>query len=185
MTGTATSVEAAMTWPQSVARVALGWTKPRSHSGSVSLLGAHDDERNGELVPRLQEREDAGGHEPGREQRERDPQEGLGAAETVDHRGLFELGGHAGDEAAQHPDRERHDGRDVEQARAPMMLLSRPERAHHLVLGDEEALGGEHLDSRIAMMNDSRPRNLNRLIATAARNAKSRQQNTAIRVTRG
>ena len=33
------------------------------------------------------------------------------------------------------------------------------------------------------MMNVSAPRNLNRLIATAARNAKSRQQNTAISVT--
>ena len=35
ITGTATSVEAAITWPQSVARVALACTKPRSHSGKV------------------------------------------------------------------------------------------------------------------------------------------------------
>ena len=35
MTGIATSVDAAITWPQSVSRIALAWRKPRSHSGSV------------------------------------------------------------------------------------------------------------------------------------------------------
>ena len=80
MTGTATSVDAAMTWPQSVARVALACTKPRSHSGRVCAASARQQhERDGELVPRLQERVDAGCDEPGREQRERDAHEAPGS----------------------------------------------------------------------------------------------------------
>ena len=35
MTGTATSVDAAMTWPQSVSLVAEACTKPRNQSGRV------------------------------------------------------------------------------------------------------------------------------------------------------
>ena len=37
ITGTATIVDAAMTWPQSIAREELCCTNPRSHSGNVSL----------------------------------------------------------------------------------------------------------------------------------------------------
>ena len=76
ITGTATSVEAAMTWPQSVSRVALACTNPRSHSGSVSAVARHDHQGDSELVPGLQEGEHGGGHQAGGQQRERDPQEG-------------------------------------------------------------------------------------------------------------
>ena len=50
----------------------------------------------------------------------------LGAAEAVDHRGLFEVGGDAGDEAAQHPDRERHDRGDVDDAHADDRVRAGP-----------------------------------------------------------
>ena len=64
MTGTATSVEAAITWPQSVSRVALACTKPRSHSGRVcDCSSVMHHEGDGELVPGLQEGVDAGGDE--------------------------------------------------------------------------------------------------------------------------
>ena len=119
MTGTATRVDAAMTWPQSVARDARLLDEPaqpeRKRLAGVLL---QDDQRDRELVPRLEERVHTGCDEPGSEQRERDAHERLRAAEAVDHRRLFEVGRDAGDEAAQHPDRERHDGGDVDDAHA-------------------------------------------------------------------
>ena len=148
MTGTATSVEAAITWPQSVARVALGWMNPRSHSGRVWCCSScRMHQRDGELVPGLQERVHAGGDEPGGQQREGDPQERLGAAEAVHHRRLLEVDGDPGDEAAQHPDRERHHGGDVDDADADDGV-QQVQRADHLVLGDEQPLGGQHLDQQ-------------------------------------
>ena len=120
ITGTAMSAEPAMTTPQSVARFVS--TRPCSHSGSVCLRRVrHDDERERVLVPRLQERVHACGDEARGEQRERDPEEGGGARQSVDHRGLLELDRHAGHEAAQHPDGERQDrgGVDDRRARSP------------------------------------------------------------------
>ena len=62
MTGIAISVEPAMTPPQSVPFAPS--LNACSHTGSVWCLGpVHDDQGEDELVPRLDEREDAGGHE--------------------------------------------------------------------------------------------------------------------------
>ena len=105
ITGIAISVEPAMTAPQSVPR--LTSVNVLSQTGRVFLLVAgHHDQREGELVPRLDEPEDAGRDQPGRQQREGDPEERLDPRAAVDHRGLLQLERHAGDEAAQRPDRE-------------------------------------------------------------------------------
>ena len=184
MTGTATSVEAAMTWPQSVSRVALACTKPRSHSGSVrDCSSVMHDEGDGELVPRLEERVDAGRDEAGGEQREGDPQEGLGAREAVDHGGLLEVGGNAGDEAAQHPDRERARPRRCRARPSPIAWLSSPSDVIILYCAMNRPSAGSIWISSSASTKDPRPRKRNRLIASAPRKAIAIAATTVVSVT--
>ena len=76
--------------------------------------------------------------------------------------------GTPGDEAAQHPDRERHDRGDVEDGSAPMTLLSRPSELIILYCAMNRPSAGSIWISRSASTNDSRPRNRKRLIASGA-----------------
>ncbi len=70
-TGIAINVEPAITPPQSVPLAPS--LNACSHTGKRLVLGpVHDDEGEDELVPRLDEREHAGGDQTGRDERKRD-----------------------------------------------------------------------------------------------------------------
>ena len=105
-TGIAVSVEPAISAPQSVWRLV-----PRKYeSQTVTVcfdLVVQEDAGEDVLVPARDEREDRRRDEPGRDERQQDPDERAEPRAAVDHRRLLELLRDADDEAAQRPDRER------------------------------------------------------------------------------
>ena len=104
----------------------------------------------------------------------------LEAAEAVDHGGLFEVGRDAGDEAAQHPDRERHDRGDVDDAHADDGVEQVHRSTIILYCAMNRPSAGSIWMSSTASTKVVRPRKRKRLIATAARNAKRMQKNTTV-----
>src|SRR5699024_4765195 len=75
--------------------------------GGVLRVVGHERDREDELVPGRDEREDAGGDETRRDQRKQHRPEHPAPRRAVDVRGLLDLGWYGGDEPAQHPDGER------------------------------------------------------------------------------
>src|SRR5205814_9507460 len=71
------------------------------------IRALEQDEREEELVPGAQEREQQRHDDAGREQRRDHPDENLDAASTVDRRGLLELVWDRPDVALEHPEDER------------------------------------------------------------------------------
>ena len=118
----------------------------RSHIGSVRLWPFMSTQRERELVPRLDEGEDAGGDEAGREQREGDPPERLRLRCSPSIMAASSRSaGTPGDESAQRPDREGDDRRDVDDAEAQHGVHQAPV-VDHAVDREHHRLAGDHLD---------------------------------------
>ena len=143
ITGSAMIVEPAITPPQSVPRAPS--LNACSHTGSVWCSGrfmmtsAKMNSFHAWIT-----REHRGGDEPGRDERERDLAERRQAAGAVDHRRFLELDRHAGDEAAQRPDRERQDEHEVRQ-RQPDHGVEQTPAVEHPEHRDHQRLGRDHL----------------------------------------
>ena len=99
--------------PAPVGAVARPVEAREPHRQRLLLLVGEEDVGEDELVPRLDEAEDRGRDEAGRDEREQDLHEGAGARVAVDHRRLLEVARDPEDEAAQDPDRERQHEREV------------------------------------------------------------------------
>src|ERR687898_103054 len=119
--------------------------RPQPHRQRHRLGPVHDDQAQGELVPRLHEPEHARRDQSRRQQREHHDEERTRAAAAVDHGRLLQLPRNAGNEPAQHPHGERHDGGHVEQCQAEDVVGQAPS-VEHSELGDEQGLGRDHLD---------------------------------------
>src|SRR5699024_9776146 len=116
--------------------------QPHRHGVLVRLL--HERQREYELVPRHDEREDRGGHQSGGHQWKEHLPEHHRPGCAVDIGGLLHLLGYRGDETPHHPHRQRQRQRDVDDAQAK-------DRVEHLKVthleeqGDDQCLQRHHL----------------------------------------